>query len=201
MATHTDKIYVTAEDLLQDSYRLAVNIYQSGYRPNFIVGLWRGGSGVGIAVQECLEYLGVQTDHIAIRTSYSGMESYAKMIDSDRPPRVHGLQYLLENLDADDALLIVDDAYGSGKSIQAVIETLANKTKRNMPNDLRVAAPWYKPSQRQVERVPDYYLHETDRWIVFPYELTGLTLAEIAKNKPGVAPIIARLASTITKPK
>ena len=36
---------------------------------DFIVGLWRGGSPVGIGVQDCLEYLGVETDHIAIRTS------------------------------------------------------------------------------------------------------------------------------------
>ncbi len=42
--------------------------------------LWRGGSPVGIGVEGCLEYLGVETDHISIRTSYTGMSTYADMI-------------------------------------------------------------------------------------------------------------------------
>jgi hypoxanthine phosphoribosyltransferase len=64
-----NKRYIQEQELLEDSFRLAVQIYESGYRPDFIVGVWRGGSAVGIYVQECLQYLGVKTDHIAIRTS------------------------------------------------------------------------------------------------------------------------------------
>ena len=30
----------------------------------------------------------------------------------------------------------------------------------------------------------DYFLHETDRWVVLPYELSGLTPNEIRANKP-----------------
>jgi hypothetical protein len=30
----------------------------------------------------------------------------------------------------------------------------------------------------------DYYLHQTDRWIVLPYELNGLSQQEIAAHKP-----------------
>jgi hypoxanthine phosphoribosyltransferase len=48
-------------------------------RPSFIVGVWRGGTPVGIAVQEILDYLGVQTDHISIRTSaYYGINKRKK---------------------------------------------------------------------------------------------------------------------------
>ena len=60
-----DKVYINAQDLLEDSFQLATNIYDSGFRPHFIVGIWRGGTPVGIAVQEFLEYKGVETDHIA----------------------------------------------------------------------------------------------------------------------------------------
>ena len=60
-----DKLFIHAEEQLLDSYRLGVKIYTSGFRPDFIVGLWRGGSPVGIGVQDCLEYLGVETDHIS----------------------------------------------------------------------------------------------------------------------------------------
>ena len=43
--------FVAANDLLLDSFQLAANIYKSGFKPDFLVGLWRGGSAVGIAVQ------------------------------------------------------------------------------------------------------------------------------------------------------
>ena len=75
-----------------------MQIYESGYRPDFIVGVWRGGSAVGIYVQECLQYLGVKTDHTAIRTSYRGMSDYLTRLDSDNEIRAHGLQYLFENI-------------------------------------------------------------------------------------------------------
>ena len=52
------KKYITADELLLDSFKLGVDIYNSGFRPNFIVGVWRGGTPVGIAIQEILAYLG-----------------------------------------------------------------------------------------------------------------------------------------------
>ena len=93
-----DKLFINSEQLLLDSYRLSMLIFDSGFRPDFIVGLWRGGSPVGIAVQDCLDYLGIKTDHISIRTSYRGVESYQQMIDNSDSIRVHGTQYLVENM-------------------------------------------------------------------------------------------------------
>jgi uncharacterized protein len=184
------KQFVEEEELINDSFRLAVQIFESGFRPNFIVGVWRGGSTVGIYVQECLQYLGVKTDHIAIRTSYRGMADYLEKIDSPESIRVHGLQYLFENLNADDRLLIVDDVFSSGNNIEAVINRLQGKTKRNMPEDVRIAVPYYKPARNQTGRSPDYHLHETDNWLVLPYELTGLSDEELDQNKPWIRPIL-----------
>lgn len=188
-----DKRYIQETELLQDAYRLGVKIYNSGFRPNFIVGLWRGGSAVGISVQECLQYLGVETDHIAVRTSYRGMLAYAQMVENADNIRVHGTQYLLENLDAEDRLLIVDDVYSTGLNVKAVIDRLTRKTKRNMPHEVRVAVPWVKPAQNRTGRLPDYYLHETDQWLVLPYELKDLTAAEIRDHKPFLEPILRGL--------
>ena len=188
-----EKLYITENELLLDAYRLGVKIYRSGFQPNFIVGLWRGGSSVGIAVQECLQHLGVSTDHISIRTSYRGMTSYQSMIENSEAIRVHGTQYLLENLAAEDALLIVDDVYSTGSNIRAVVNRLTRRLKRNMPREVRVAVPWYKPGRNRTGRVPDYYLHESDQWLVLPYEMTGLTRDELAENKPFLKPIIDQL--------
>ena len=149
------KVFIAADDLLRDSFRLAATIYESGFKPDFLVGLWRGGSAVGIAVQEGLEFLGVKTDHIAIRTSYRGAASYTEMVNKADAIRVHGLQYLLENLGSQHSLLIVDDVYSTGSSVKAVIDQLSTKTRRNMPHDVRVASVWYRPTDRTL-RTPDY---------------------------------------------
>ena len=190
-----EKRFIREEDLLLDSYRLGVEVYDSGFRPTVIVGIWRGGSSVGISVQECLQYLGVETDHISLRTSYRGMTSYKQMLENAAAIRVHGTRYLLENLNAEDGLLIVDDVYSSGLNVKAVIDRLSYRTKRNMPRDVRVAVPWYRPSANRTGRAPDYHLHETEDWLVLPWELDGLTRAEIDLHKPFLTPIFDRLAA------
>jgi hypoxanthine phosphoribosyltransferase len=190
-----EKLFVHEEDMLLDAFRLGVEVFASGFRPTFIVGIWRGGTPVGIAVQECLQYLGVETDHISIRTSYRGVTRYEEMIEHADEMRVHGTRYLLENLNADDGLLIVDDVFNSGLNVNRVIERLAYRTKRNMPRDVRVAVPWYKPANNRTRRVPDYYLHETDRWLVLPWELNGLSEEEIFRHKPFLEPIFEEAKS------
>ena len=188
------KKYIREKVLIQDSFKLAIKIFNSQFKPDFLVGLWRGGSTVGIYVQECLQHLGVQTDHISIRTSYQGEPDYRDRIKKGREIRAHGLQYLLENLNHDQKLLIVDDVYGSGSSINAVIKQLSERLKKNMPSNYKVAVPWYKPSQNTSGRVPDFYVHETDEWLVLPYELLGLDPNEIANNKPGVSEILSSIS-------
>jgi len=187
-----NKRFIAANDLLLDSFRLAANICEAGFKPDFLVGLWRGGSAVGIAVQEGLDYFGVKTDHIAIRTSYTGLPDYSRMVDKTEPIRVHGLQYLLENLCAEHSMLIVDDVYSTGSSVGAVIETLSRKTRRNLPRDIRIATVWYRPTDRTI-RPPHYFVHETNDWLILPYELSGLSIDELHQHKPELAGIIDRL--------
>ena len=103
---------------------------------------------------------------------------------------MHGLQYLFENLTRNDKLLIVDDVFSSGYNDEAVITRLKPKCRRNMPDELRVAVPYYKPNKNLSGRKPDYFLHTTEDWLVLPYELQGLTPEEIVEHKPEVATII-----------
>ncbi|MCT7357878.1 MAG: hypoxanthine phosphoribosyltransferase [Thalassobium sp.] len=186
------KRFLDEETVIQDAFRLGVQIFESGFRPTFIVGLWRGGSSVGIYVQECLQTLGVKTDHIALRTSYRGLPAYQSMVQSPEDIRVHGTQYLVENLNVDDGLLIVDDVFSTGYNISAVINRLQGKLKRNMPSQVKVATLWQRPAYNRVDFKPDFCLRETDDWLVFPYELKGLSQEEIAANKPWVEPFLRK---------
>jgi len=187
----TMKKYLDAQDLLEDSFRLAAMVYKSGFRPSFIVAVWRGGSPMGIAMQELLAYRGINSDHITVRTS-----SYQGIDQQQRSVQVFSLNYLVKKLCATDRLLIVDDVYDTGRSIEAIIESLADKTRRNLPHDIRVAVPFYKPSRNKTGKVPDYYLHETDQWLKFPHSLEGLSDEEIQTNRPELADILSRYSGT-----
>lgn len=183
--------FLDEAQLIEDSFRLGVQVFESGFRPNFIVGLWRGGSAVGIYVQECLQTLGVVTDHIALRTSYRGMHDYAAMVAAPEAKiRVHGTHYLLDNLNQDDRLLIVDDVFGTGHSMAAVLNRLNDQLKRNMPRDTRIATLYERPSANQTAGSPDFCLHSTEDWLVFPYELNGLSRADIDQHKPYLSAIL-----------
>lgn len=174
-----DKLFIGAQELLHDSFALGAQILASGFRPSFLVGVWRGGAPIGIAVQELLELHGVATDHIAIRTSsYTGIDQTQKTV------RVHGVDYLVSQLDAEDRLLLIDDVFDSGRSLEAVLDELARRCRRNLPQQIRIATVYYKPSRNRSRLKPDYYVHETERWLVFPHELSGLTPEEIARHKP-----------------
>ncbi|GAA5134602.1 phosphoribosyltransferase [Thalassotalea piscium] len=179
------KKFITAQELIEDSFRLAAQVYQSGFRPDYIIGIWRGGAPIGIAVQEYFDFKKVETDHIAVRTSsYYGVNKQSKEI------KVHGLHYIIENANAEDSLLIVDDVFDSGRSVDALIQQLKQLSRNNMPADVRIACPWYKPQNSKVDIVPNYYLHESDEWLVFPHEISGLTQEEIVKGKSELANII-----------
>ncbi|MBN7820667.1 phosphoribosyltransferase [Bowmanella yangjiangensis] len=172
------KRFISAAELLQDSFRLAAKIYDSGLRPQFIVGIWRGGAPIGIAVQEFFDFKGVETDHISVRTS-----SYQRIGEQSKEIRVHGLHYLIENANAEDSLLIVDDVFDSGRSVEALLAQIRKLSRRNVPHDIRIACPWYKPENNKTNLVPDFYVHESNEWLVFPHEISGLSPQELAEGK------------------
>jgi len=179
------KIYLDANELLDLSFALANQIVESGFVPTHIVGIWRGGAPIGIAVQELLEYRGIECDHIAIRTSsYLGIGKQARTV------KVYALGYLIDTLNAEDALLIVDDVFDTGKSVEAFIRELTLRCRRNTPDVIKIATVFYKPSKNQTDLTPDFYVRSTEEWLIFPHELHGLTREEIAQNKPSAQEIL-----------
>ena len=187
------KHFIQADQLLRDSYNLAWKIFESGFKPDYIIGVWRGGAPVGIAVQEFLDFLGIPSDHIAIRTSYySGINSRKDNV------QVYGLNYVIRKLQSEDSLLIVDDVYDSGMSVSKVISDLEFACKKNTP-EIRVATPYFKPTKNKTDRTPDYFIHETDQWLVFPHELQGLSMDEIKENKPELDSLIKNIESLKSK--
>jgi len=177
-----DKLFISANSLLRDSMELARRVISSGFRPTFLVAMWRGGAPIGIAVQKVLEYHSIHVDHIAIRTSsYTGIDKQAKSV------RVHAIDYLVSRLTAEDQLLLVDDVFDSGRSLEAAINEHKARCRRNFPEKYRIATVYYKSTRNRSSLLPDYYVLDTDKWLVFPHELVGLTQQEILDHKPVTA--------------
>ena len=183
----TEKIYLDAQAFLEDCFRLGAAVFESGWRPSFILAVWRGGTPVGLAVQEFLAYAAIDAAHACIRTSaYRG-------IDTSVDVRVQALHELAGRLSRDDRLLIVDDVFDTGRTIEAIIRELTRALGNGMPGETRVAVPYYKPQRNQTARVPDFYLHETSAWIKYPHSLEGLGREEIAAHRPEIYEVIRDL--------
>ena len=173
------KVFISPEALLRDSYELGLQVVESGFRPTFILGVWRGGTPVGIAVQELFEIYGHEMNHFAIRTS-----SYGSGTVAARDVKVFGLQHVVDTINVTDNLLIIDDVFDSGRSVAAIIDELTLKCRRNTPENIRVATVYYKPTKNKTDRVPDYHIHQAEDWLVFPHEMKGCTIEELKKHKP-----------------
>lgn len=173
-----NKFYISADELLSDSYALAAQIFDSGFKPDLIVGVWRGGAPVAIAVQEYLDYLGVYSDHIAIRAnSYKGVDNRKDTVQLD------GFEYLFDRLEHNTHLLILDDVFDTGRSVEAITSQIIQESNNAGNLSIKVACPWYKPGRNITNRQPDFYIHETEDWLVFPHELKGLTREELIEGK------------------
>jgi uncharacterized protein len=190
-----NKYFITPHELRAQSYKLAYEVVKSGFRPDFLVAIWRGGAVVGICVHEWLKKCGFDCDHIAIRTSlYTGIDK------TDSHVKVHSLTYLTENLNADSKVLFVDDILESGRSMQAVFKTLREKLGDRTPRDMRIATIFIKSRKNTTGLKTDYFIEDTERWVVFPHELEGLSMEEIAENMGmEVAELLGEQLETIEK--
>jgi len=110
---------------------------------------------------------------------------------------VYGLNYIIKQVESEDSLLIVDDVHDTGISIQKIILDLQTACKKNTP-EIKIATPYFKPHKNLTDRMPDYYIHETESWLVFPHELQGLSLQEIMKFKPELSNLIDSLKPYIS---
>lgn len=173
-----EKLFVSAEQLYRDSFELAHRVFASGYVPDVLTAIWRGGTPVGAIVHEYLEFKGIKTQHFPIKTSSYNPEGQRGRVE------VEGIEPLVRALTADSKLLVIDDIFDSGLSLDAAINSLS--VNGSTPAEIRIATLFYKPANNQTSRTPDFFVHETGRWVVLPHELFDLTIAELARERGGI---------------
>ncbi|MEG1933785.1 MAG: phosphoribosyltransferase family protein [Kiritimatiellia bacterium] len=172
------KLFLSANGFQLDCARLARKVFDDTWQPQLILALWRGGAQPGVIMSEVFSFLGRPVAHSVVKcSSYNGI--------MDRTARVtfECAEAILEAIEPNQRVLVVDDVFDSGKTAEAVRQRLIKA-------DLRTAMVYWKPIASQVDFAPDYYLHQTDAWIVFPHELAGLSTAELSEKDPELSAIL-----------
>lgn len=180
---HKDRRYISIspDGVRNYAFQLGAKIASDvdNFRPTLLLALWRGGAQVGVYVQEYLKRVGIDVDHVCIRTS-----SYTSPGEQNSTILVHTLRYVAEEVQKGDNLLIVDDIFDSGRSLQAVIDKLRSKVgEKNMPT-IRIATMFWKPEKNKTSLKPDYCIQSdgiSDAWVVLPHEVSDFQDAEDIK--------------------
>lgn len=131
---------------------IAFKIYSSGFDPDIIVGVARGGLVPSRILSDLLENPNLAT----IRTEFYFGTSKAK----SAPVLKQKLSTSVEG----KKVLIVDDIVESGCSLKLAKEHIVDSGAK----DIRTTVLYCKPSC--VEK-PDYWVRETPLWVVFPWDL------------------------------
>jgi hypoxanthine phosphoribosyltransferase len=178
-----EKNYLSADCYLRDIWQLAAKVRESGWRPDFILGLWRGGAPVAVAIHEFMKVTGWDVKHIPLKcTSYDGIEE-----NSGEVKFTHG-DVVFEMFRAGDRVLVVDDVFDTGKTAVAVkmrMETIGA--------EMRMACVYWKPEKNVTAMKPDYFVEDSGSgWIVFPHEMEGLSREEMARKDPFLARLLNR---------
>jgi hypoxanthine phosphoribosyltransferase len=170
------KTYVSANEYLRDAFRLARQILDSGWLPDDLIALWRGGAPVGVGAHEFFIYHGLRPRHRVLKCqSYTGIQTRRHEVTFENA------EAIFQSVVPGSRVLVVDDIFDTGCTARAVLDRLAP-----LGVDARFAAVYWKPNANQTDLKPDFFIHKTDRWIVFPHELDGLTPDEVKIKDPEV---------------
>ncbi|MGD0176377.1 MAG: phosphoribosyltransferase [Candidatus Bathyarchaeia archaeon] len=157
VAPSWDKIYEMIVDL-------ALVIRASGFKPDLIVGVSRGGWAPGRILSDLLE--NPHTANIKI-------EFYVGIEKTGRKPVV--TQPISEDISKKN-VLVVDDVADTGESLKLALDHVLEKgAGKSM-----TATVYYKPHSKFK---PDFFADTTSNWIIFPWERLEATklLLEEAK--------------------
>jgi hypoxanthine phosphoribosyltransferase len=140
----------------------AEKIRQSGFKPDVIVGITRGGWIPARVLSDLLEI----PDLAVVR-----VEFYLGVAETRNAPVL--TQRVSAGVEGKKALL-VDDVADTGKSLQLAKEHILQQGA----TEVRIATVYRKPFSIIK---PDYYEKETRRWVVFPWE-TKETIRKIVEK-------------------
>ncbi|KXB06061.1 xanthine phosphoribosyltransferase [candidate division MSBL1 archaeon SCGC-AAA382A20] len=140
---------LTWHDIEKAVEALAVVIREE-YNPDVIVGIARGGLIPSVRLSHLFNDLLMRVVHV---------KYYKNVNETTEKPEI----FWSDVNKLEGKVLLVDDVADTGSTLEVVIDHLEDRIE----NDLKISTIAYKPSSK-IE--PDYYIYETEKWIIFPWE-------------------------------
>jgi hypoxanthine phosphoribosyltransferase len=181
------KDFLTYDDARNNALKLAYRIAKDGFVPDVIYVLLRGGAYLGNVLSEYFKVIrkGQRPVFYAavVARSYTDIRTQEKVM-------VDGWTYSPEHLRSGDRILVVDDIFDSGRTINHLVDIIMQK---GIPReDIKVAVHDYKVVRYHNDQMPvqpDYFCRkhvidrpEDDVWIHYlSHELVGLSSEELEK--------------------
>lgn len=136
-------------------YKMLLNLYgkicSSEFKPDFIVGVMRGGLIPARILSDLLENPNLTT----IRTECYSSFNVKKEPMLTRP--------LLETVN-EKTILIIDDIADTGRSLTLIVKHIMHQNA----SEIKTATLFYKPWSIIK---PNYFEEETRQWVVFPWDI------------------------------
>lgn len=197
------KEFLPYDTVRNNALKLAYKIHNDGFEPDVIYVSLRGGAYMANVISEYFK-LTRKSAHPVLYAAVVA-RSYTDVRQHDRV-MVDGWTYSPEHLRHGDKILLIDDIFDSGKTINHLVEILLEK---GIPRkDIKVAVHDYKFfefHESQLPIQPDYWCRkhiiktpEDDLWIHYmSHELVGLSQEELEKYYFSVDPMLREVFSKI----
>jgi len=198
------KEFIPYDTIRNNAIKLAYKIYKDGFTPDVIYVSLRGGAYMGNVMSEYFKFIRGE-DHpvfyaAVVARSYVGVNSRETI-------KIDGWTYNPDFLRGGDRVLLVDDVYDSGRTINHLAKVIM---ERGLPREqVKIAVHDYKireylPDSQPFK--PDYWCRkiemfkpEDETWIHYmSHELVGLTPEEAQLHYITVDPELAEPMRLVT---
>ncbi|MFQ6076121.1 MAG: phosphoribosyltransferase [Candidatus Bathyarchaeia archaeon] len=129
---------------------ISEKIKRSGFDPDLIVGISRGGWTPARVLSDLLDNPNIASIRVEF---YLDIKK-----PSDKPVITQPVSAPVDGM----RVLVVDDVVDTGKSLKLVFDTLSKQA-----NEVKTVALYCKPWSTFR---PDFYARETEAWVIFPWE-------------------------------
>jgi uncharacterized protein len=164
MSNSRDYVAPSWDEIYNMLLNLAIQIKGSGFKPDLIVGVSRGGWAPGRILSDLLA--NTHTANVKI-------EFYVGINKTTRKPMV--TQPISEDI-SNKKILIVDDVADTGESLLVALDHIRERGA----GEVRTVTVYHKPHSKFK---PDFFAETTSNWIVFPWERLETTILLIQEAK------------------
>ncbi|MFH7880891.1 MAG: phosphoribosyltransferase [Candidatus Aenigmatarchaeota archaeon] len=160
-------LYVTWNKFHNSIVDIAHKIKRDRFNPDIVYGILKGGI---IPARLLADVINVEN------IGFIGIKFYKKIGISETRPKIFlPPTSSVKNL----KVLLVDDVADSGKTLEVALK----KLKKFKPKEVKTAVIYLKP---WCSFLPDYYYKITNKWVVFPWEISevlreNVNVAEVKK--------------------